>query len=95
MWYSVSDTAEHGGYEGGEQLVTPEVRERMRALLAAIQSGHYADDWIAENRNGRRHFLERRRSEHDHPIEQVGKELRALMPFLDAKEVAETTIAAE
>ena len=87
MWYSVSDTAEHGGYEGGEQIVTDDVKERMERLLADIQSGEYARRWIAENHRGRPEFCQRRAREHGHPIEEVGRRLRAMMPFLDAREV--------
>ena len=95
MWYSVSDTAEHGGYEGGEQIVTGEVKERMERLLADIQSGDYARRWIAENHRGRPEFSKRRAREHAHPIEEVGRQLRAMMPFLDAREVAPETAEAE
>jgi len=86
MWYSVSDTAEDGGYLGGDALVTDEVKRRMRGLLDDIQSGEYAARWIQENRTGRPAFNARRESEHLHQIEEVGRKLRAMMPFLDAKE---------
>ena len=85
MWYSVSDTAEDGGYLGGDALVTDEVKQRMGGLLKEIQSGGYADRWIQENRTGRPIFNARRDAEHAHQIEEVGKKLRAMMPFLDAK----------
>ncbi len=87
MWYSVSDTAEHGGYEGGEQIVDGEVKERMEKMLAEIQNGDYARRWIDENRDGRPKFTGRRASEQAHPIEEVGRRLRAMMPFLEAKDV--------
>jgi ketol-acid reductoisomerase len=89
MFYSVSDTAEHGGYMGGETLVTDDLREHMRMLLADVQSGDYADRWIEENHAGRPNFNRRRAAEHDHPIEEVGARLRSMMPFLDAKQVPE------
>ncbi|MEX1311926.1 MAG: ketol-acid reductoisomerase [Candidatus Sulfomarinibacteraceae bacterium] len=85
MWYSVSDTAEDGGYLGGDTLVTDDVRKRMRDLLGEIQSGGYADRWIRENRNGRPVFDARRSREAEHQIEEVGRKLRSMMPFLDAK----------
>ncbi len=88
MWYSVSDTAEHGGYEGGEQIVGDEVKERMESLLAEIRSGDYARRWMNENARGRPEFSSRRSSERDHQIEEVGARLRSMMPFLDAKVVA-------
>ena len=87
MWYSVSDTAEHGGYHAGDQMITEDVRAVMDKVLRDIQDGTYARDWIAENRNGRPRFDPRRKRERSHPIEEVGRELRRMMPFLDAKEV--------
>ena len=87
MWYSVSDTAEHGGYHVGDQLITDDVRATIDKTLEEIQDGTFAKEWIAENRAGRGNFEARRARERSHPIEEVGKELRAMMPFLDAKEV--------
>ncbi len=85
MWYSVSDTAEDGGYMGGDVIVSEEVKARMRSLLDDVKSGSYADRWIEENRSGRPKFNDRRDSERRHQIEDVGERLRAMMPFLDAK----------
>jgi ketol-acid reductoisomerase len=82
MRYSVSDTAEHGDYTGGPRLVTDETRKEMRRMLGEIQDGTYARKWIAEDRNGRPWFNETRAREADHPIEEVGAKLRAMMPFL-------------
>ncbi len=87
MWYSVSDTAEHGGYTAGDRIITPEIREEMVGILTEIQDGTYARRWIEENQNGRTWFNQRRQQEREHLIEQVGKELRAMMPFLNAKQV--------
>ncbi|MCI0713168.1 MAG: ketol-acid reductoisomerase [Chloroflexi bacterium] len=87
MWYSVSDTAEHGGYTAGERMVTDVLKEEMAGILHEIKSGEYARKWIDENKQGRPWFNERRKQEHNHMIEQVGKELRQMMPFLDAKTV--------
>ena len=95
MWFSVSDTAEHGGYEGGERIVDAEVRERMERLLAEIRSGDYARRWIDENDRGRPEFQDRRAREQAHPIEDVGRRLRAMMPFLEARETAAETTEAE
>jgi ketol-acid reductoisomerase len=91
MWYSVSDTAEHGGYDAGDKVVTPETRKAMKQILADIQSGEYARRWIEENQKGRPWFNERRRQERAHPVEEVGKRLRAMMPFLHAKEIGESS----
>jgi ketol-acid reductoisomerase len=83
MRYSVSDTAEHGDYTGGPRIVTDSTREEMRRMLSDITSGRYARQWIEENEKGRPWFRERRSAEQEHPIEQVGARLRAMMPFLD------------
>ncbi len=82
MRYSVSDTAEHGDYTGGPQIVTAETRQTMQRMLAAIQAGDYARQWSAENEAGRPWFNAQRQREQRHPIEQVGARLRAMMPFL-------------
>ncbi len=87
MWYSVSDTAEHGGYTAGSRIITAETREEMAHILAEIQDGTYARNWIKENQEGRPWFNEQRAKERSHMIEQIGKELRAMMPFLQAKTV--------
>src|SRR5437588_1626516 len=82
MRYSVSDTAEHGDYTGGPRIVTDETRHEMRRILAEIRDGSYARQWLAEDAAGRPWFNEIRRREQQHPIEQVGAKLRAMMPFL-------------
>src|SRR3984893_4951422 len=83
MRYSISDTAEHGDYTGGPQLITEETRKTMRRMLGEIQRGEYARKWIAENEAGRPWFNATRKREQTHPIEQVGAELREHMSFLD------------
>ena len=82
MRYSVSDTAEHGDYTGGPRIVTDATRQEMKKMLAEIQDGTYAKNWIAENENGRPTFTARRAKEQHQLIEQVGARLRTLMPFL-------------
>jgi ketol-acid reductoisomerase len=84
MRYSVSDTAEHGDYTGGPRVVTDDTREAMRGILTDIQSGAYAEKWIAEDKAGRAWFMAQRKAEQEHQIETVGQELRGMMPFLDA-----------
>jgi ketol-acid reductoisomerase len=91
MWYSVSDTAEYGGYEAGDQVVGAPSRAAMDKLLAEIQSGKFAERWIAENRSGRASFEKRRAQERAHPIEEVGRKLRKMMPFLQAKDLTQLT----
>lgn len=83
MRYSVSDTAEYGDYVSGPRIINDSVRQEMRAILKDIQDGTFASRWIQENQAGRPSFLAQRRAQAKHPIEQVGKELRAMMPWLN------------
>jgi ketol-acid reductoisomerase len=83
MRYSISDTAEHGDYTGGPQIVTDQTRENMRKMLARVQSGEYARAWMAEHAAGRPEFNKTRARERQQLIEEVGKKLRGMMPFLD------------
>ncbi len=84
MWYSVSDTAEYGGYTVGDQIEGL-VKEEMSGVLARIQDGSFARAWIDENKNGRPTFTPRRQTEHDLLIEKVGADLRDMMTFIQAK----------
>jgi ketol-acid reductoisomerase len=83
MRYSVSDTAEHGDYTAGPRIVTDETRKNMKAILADIQSGAYADRWKREHEQGLIWFKSERERRRDHMIERVGAHLRAGMPFLE------------
>ncbi|MCL6504078.1 MAG: ketol-acid reductoisomerase [Pirellulales bacterium] len=87
MRYSVSNTAEYGDYTRGPRIVTEETRREMQKILAEIQSGQFAREWILENRAGTPAFQAMRRRERQHAIEQVGRQLRRLMRWIDAKEV--------
>ncbi len=82
MWYSVSDTAEYGGLTVGPSIVTDATRERMRQVLSRIQDGSFARDWMAENRSGRKNFAVLREKARNHPVEDVGRELRSMMSWL-------------
>jgi ketol-acid reductoisomerase len=82
MRYSISDTAEFGDYVSGPRLIDEHVRAEMRKVLTEIQNGSFAARWILENQAGRPSFLAMRRSEANQQVEQVGKELRAMMPWL-------------
>jgi ketol-acid reductoisomerase len=84
MRYSISDTAEYGDYSRGPRIVTAETKAEMKRILGEIQSGEFAEEWIAENRSGRKRFDEMRYAARNHPIEKVGGELRDLMPFIAA-----------
>jgi len=83
MRYSVSDTAEHGDYTGGPRVVTAETKAEMKRMLKDIQEGRYAKLWMDEHAAGRPRFTATRLAEQTHPIEKVGAELRAMMPFLN------------
>jgi len=84
MRYSISDTAEYGDLTRGPRVINPEVRAEMRRILDEIQDGRFAAEWVAENRNGRPNFLRLRAEGKAHQIEQVGAELRTMMPFIGA-----------
>jgi ketol-acid reductoisomerase len=93
MRYSVSDTAEHGDYTAGSRIVTEETRRNMKAILADIQSGAYAEKWKREKEQGFRWFLAERERMRDHDIERVGARLRAAMPFLEPARMPEAQSA--
>ncbi|MCS7206540.1 MAG: ketol-acid reductoisomerase [Dehalococcoidia bacterium] len=82
MRYSVSDTAEFGDYTRGPRVIDQHVRQQMERILKEVQDGTFAREWIAENDEGRKRFLRMREEESAHPIEQVGKRLREMMPWL-------------
>jgi ketol-acid reductoisomerase len=83
MRYSISNTAEYGDMTRGSNVITEETREGMRKILADIQSGEFAKEWMAENRAGAENFNRMREEAADHQIEKVGKELRSMMPWVD------------
>lgn len=85
MRYSVSDTAEYGDYKTGPRIVTKETRKEMKQILKEIQNGVFARDFILEYKANMASFKASRRLQREHPIEVVGKELRAMMPWLKAK----------
>ncbi|HEX8953424.1 MAG TPA: ketol-acid reductoisomerase [Polyangia bacterium] len=84
MRHSVSDTAEWGDYVAGPRLVDKNVKGEMKKLLGEIQSGKFAKEWMAEHATGRKQFEATRNAEREQTLEQVGKKLRKMMPFLDA-----------
>ena len=84
MRYSISDTAEYGDLTRGPRVIDDHVRATMSAILDDIRSGAFAEEWIAENRAGRGRFEELRKAGAEHPIEKVGADLRAMMPFITA-----------
>jgi ketol-acid reductoisomerase len=82
MRFSVSDTAEYGDLTRGPRLIDDHVKTEMKAILEEIRDGRFADEWVAENRAGRPRFNALREQGKTHLIEQVGSELRAMMPFV-------------
>ena len=86
MNHSVSDTAEYGGYSRGPRVIDEGVRERMKAILEEVQSGQFAEEWIAESESGEANLLEQRADTAGHPVEQIGPKLRSMMPWLRSDE---------
>ena len=85
MRYSVSDTAEYGDYTRGPRVIDDMVKDEMEQILAEIQDGSFAREWILENQAGRPVYSALKRQDAEHPIEIVGKELRQMMPWLKGK----------
>jgi ketol-acid reductoisomerase len=82
MNYSISNTAEYGEYVTGPRIITAETKAEMKRVLADIQSGRFARDWMLENKVNQASFKATRRKLAEHPIEQVGEKLRAMMPWI-------------
>ena len=82
MRYSISNTAEYGDYTRGPRIITDATKAEMKRILADIQSGRFARDWVAECQAGQPSFKAMRRISAEHPIEQVGEKLRAMMPWI-------------
>ena len=97
MRYSISNTAEYGDLTRGEKVVGDATRTAMKEILARIQDGSFAREWIAENRNGGKNFAALRETEKQHQIEEVGARLRAMMSWLpkESKKTATQTAAAQ
>ncbi len=85
MRHSISDTAEYGDFTRGPLIVTDETRSEMRRILAEIQSGEFAREWLEEHRSGATNLAKFRAQDAQHPIEDVGGRLRSLMPFMNPK----------
>jgi ketol-acid reductoisomerase len=83
--FSISDTAEYGDLTRGPRVITPEVKKNMQAILKEIQDGTFAQEWVAEDENGRPNFNRLQKEGQEHPIEQVGEKLRGLMSWVGEK----------
>jgi ketol-acid reductoisomerase len=85
MRYSISNTAEYGDMTRGKRVISEATREAMKKILADIQSGDFAREWIAENRAGQENFKRMREEQSGHQVEVVGRELRAQMDWIDTE----------
>jgi ketol-acid reductoisomerase len=85
MNYSISNTAEYGEYLSGPRIITETTKAEMRRVLADIQSGRFAKDWVLENKAGQTSFKAMRAGSAAHPIEEVGAKLRAMMPWIQER----------
>jgi ketol-acid reductoisomerase len=84
MRYSISDTAEYGDLTRGPRVITPETKATMKEILGEIQSGQFADEWVAESESGRANYHRMQEEGKAHPIETVGAQLRSMMPWISA-----------
>ncbi len=93
MRYSISDTAEYGDLTRGPRVITDDTKAEMKKILAEIQSGQFAEEWVAESESGRANYHRLQEEGKQHPIEQVGAQLRAMMPWISAgkQKVAEAS----
>ncbi|EOB8211507.1 ketol-acid reductoisomerase [Staphylococcus aureus] len=85
--YSISNTAEFGDYVSGPRVITPDVKENMKAVLTDIQNGNFSNRFIEDNKKGFKEFYKLREEQHGHQIEKVGRELREMMPFIKSKSI--------
>ena len=97
MRYSISDTAEYGDLTRGPRVVTDDTKAEMKKILGEIQSGEFAREWIEESESGRENYHRMQEEGKQHPIEEIGAELRAAMPFINAgkQKVAEASGGAD
>ena len=84
MRYSISDTAEYGDLTRGPRIITEDTKAEMKKILTEIQTGQFADEWVAESESGRANYHRMQEEGKAHPIEKVGAELRAMMPWISA-----------
>ncbi len=89
MRYSISNTAQYGDLTRGPRVITEETRKEMRRILKEIQDGTFAREWILENRAGRPVFKALTRKGENHPIEEVGRRLRQMMPWMKKEKIVE------
>jgi ketol-acid reductoisomerase len=91
MNYSISNTAEYGEYQTGPRIINKEeTKKRMKEVLADIQSGKFTKAWMDECKNGQKNFLATRAKLAEHPVEKVGANLRAMMPWIGKKKLVDS-----
>lgn len=89
MHYSISNTAEYGDYSRGSRIITDETKAEMKRVLSEIQSGSFAKEWMQENHAGQPAFKAMRQSAAQHPIEEVGEQLRGMMPWISKNKLVD------
>ena len=89
MRYSISDTAKYGDITRGPRLIDSSVKARMKEVLAEIQSGQFANEWIKENESGRLNYTKLLKDGETHPIEDIGETLRSMMTPLFKKKLVD------
>jgi ketol-acid reductoisomerase len=89
MWYTVSNTAEYGGLTRGSRIITEETKDEMRQILAEIQTGQFAQEFVSENQAGAPGIKAMRRISAQHPIEEVGARLRGMMPWIQENQLVD------
>jgi len=91
MRYSISNTAEYGDLTRGPRLINDTVKAEMKRILEEIQSGRFAREWVLENQAGQTSFKAQRRRSAEHPIEEVGRQLRSMMPWIQERALVDKT----
>ena len=87
MRHSISDTAEYGDFSRGSRIITDDTKKEMKKVLEEIQSGAFAKEWMAQAREGAPFLNQKREEASKHQLESIGKDLREMMPFLNAKDI--------
>ncbi len=87
MRHSISDTAEYGDFSRGSRIITSETKKEMKKVLDEIQSGAFAKEWMSQAREGAPFLNQKREEASKHQIEDIGKQLRQMMPFMNAKDI--------
>ena len=87
MRYSISNTAEYGDLTRGSRIVTEQTKTEMKKILSEVTSGEFAKEWVAEYKGGLKNFNELYKKDYDCQLETVGRQLRGMMKWIDAKQV--------